>query len=95
MILSASLTRYTLKTGLQVIDVKMCNLISIHCSRNLTETLTVMIEEGAVARSGARLLMTAVACTSPSIVRALATAPGVMLDAQASAGWIYMQIDSI
>ena len=57
--------------------------------------LTVMIEEGAVARSGARLLMTAVACANPSTVRALATAPGVMLDAQASAGWIYMQIDSI
>ena len=46
--------------------------------------MTVMLEEGAVV--GIDALIAAVAYANPSIVKACATSPGVMIDAQVFVG---------
>ena len=63
----------------------MLKCLDVNCySRNLTESVTVILEEGAVV--GIDSLIAAVAYANPSIVRACATSPGVMIDAQVIAG---------
>ena len=63
----------------------MCNIVICYSS-DLTESVAVMLEEGAVVEPDS--LVQAALSGNPSIVRACATSPGVMIDAQESAGWL-------
>ena len=59
---------------------------SVRYSRNLTESVTVVLEEGAVP--GPDHLTLTLMFANPNIVRALAIAAGVMINARASAGCV-------
>ena len=59
---------------------------SVRYSRNLTESVTVMLEEGAVP--GPDHLLLTLTFANPNIVRAIAIAPGVKINARASAGCV-------
>ena len=59
-------------------------VVNCSLSRNLTESVTVMLEEGAVAVTAS--LLAAAIYGKPSSIRVLAATPGVMFNVSVSMG---------